>query len=226
MAPRSWLCHRETRDILTPRTLLSVLVLTGGLLAAGARAQSIEPVRGEPAAPRLQDAARRFEVGLVYGLATFTAHHADAVWYDGAPVGADMDLQTTPSVGVEASWEASGNLRLGLRAARRATRLVLGAGADRVRSDLTLTHLDLVVERAFGGGRLRPVLGAAGGAVRAAPDGGAGATWHWSATPAVGVRFTPSARVVLRLLARAPLIWANGSLVAQGDLAAGAALLF
>jgi len=211
---------------LTPRTRLPVLLLAGTLLAAGARAQSIEPVQAEPEAPPAPEAVRRFEVGLVYALVTVTAHHADAVWYDGAPAGPDMDLEATPSAGLEASWEAAGNLRLGLRAAHRATRLVLGEGGDRVRSDLNLLHLDLVVEQAFGGGRLRPVLGAAGGAVRAAPAGGAGATWHWTATPAVGVRFTPSDRVVLRLLARAPLIWANGSLVAQGDVAVGAGVLF
>ncbi|MBE0567541.1 MAG: hypothetical protein IH621_16420 [Krumholzibacteria bacterium] len=195
------------------------------LLAAGpARAQPVGPEQAVGPADR-RAAPGRFELGFVYGLAAFTAGHDDAAWYDGAPTGGGMDLATTPTLGLGLAWSAAADLRFGLRATWQDTRLEVDAAAGTLQTDLSLLHLHLAAEATFGGGRLRPLLGLAAGGTLASAEG-ADAAWHYSAAPELGMRFAVDPRAVLRLTARAPLIWANGTLVPQAEIAAGAALVF
>ncbi|HPF70649.1 MAG TPA: hypothetical protein PLQ13_08280, partial [Candidatus Krumholzibacteria bacterium] len=132
---------------------------------------------------------------------------------------------------VSFAWLPSRSLTVGVRARRQATRLLVDDGGTTSRTDVTLLHLQAEVENAFGRGRVRPLLALAAGGVQVAEGSGAlmrmePSAWHYSVMPAVGVRFAATPRTILRLLLRAPVIWANGDVVAQVDVAGGIAVRF
>ena len=200
------------------RGWLIALLLAAALPAA---AQTVGP---DPAGPVRAVGDRRFEVGLVYGFAVFTNSQSGTEWTESAPQGTELDLETSPSLGLEFAWSAGGNLRLGLRATHQATRLLASDPDTTSRTDMTLLHLHLEIEGTFGQGRVRPLVALAGGGTRA--NAGGAMAWHYSAVPAVGLHFAVDQRVVLRALARLPLIWANGNLVVQQEIAGGLAWRF
>jgi opacity protein-like surface antigen len=189
-------------------------------LALPAAAQTAGPVAPPPPPAELQ-------IGFDYGFAVFTESHADAAWFDGAPAGRDMDLETSPSVGLNALWRpGGGELAFGAAATAQKTRLLLTDGDTTSRTDMTLLHLQLAAALDLGAAALRPVVEIRGGAMAARGEDAGVSTWHYSASAAVGVRYLASERVSLRLLARVPVIWAGGELVAQFETAGGAALHF
>ena len=195
------------------RGWLILLLLTAALPAA---AQTVEP---DPIGPVKAVGVRRFEAGFVYGFAVFTNSQSGTEWTAAAPVGSELDLDTSPSVGLGLAWSADEHLSLGLRAAHQATRLLAGDADTTSRTDMTLLNLLLEVEGTFGPGQVRPLVALAGGGCRV--NAGGAMAWHYTAVPAIGLRFAVDPRVVARVLARLPLIWANGNLVIQQELAAG-----
>ena len=126
------------------RGWLIPLLLAAALPAA---AQTVEP---DPIGPVKAIGVRRFEAGFVYGFAVFTNSQSGTEWTAAAPQGSELDLDTSPSVGLGFAWSAGENLRLGLRAAHQATRLLASDADTTSRTDLTLLHLLLEVERTFG----------------------------------------------------------------------------
>jgi hypothetical protein len=198
--------------------LARALLLLAVAAAGSASGQDQGPVpTGPPPGPGV--AAPRFEAGVAYGFAVFTGRRDGVSWYDDAPVSADMDLETSPSLGAGFAWAAGAHLRVGARAARQETRLLVTdeAGATS-RTDLVLWHLDLELELAFGGGASRPVLTLGGGGALARAEDGSGQEWHGAAALAP--------RWAVRVLVRAPVIWVGGDPVVQVVPTAGAAFLF
>lgn len=200
------------------RSWLILLLLATALPAT---AQTVEP---DPIGPVKAIGVRRFEASLVYGFAVFTNSQSGTEWTEAAPRGTELDLDTSPSLGLGFAWSAGENLRLGLRATHQATRLLASDADTTSRTDMTLLHLQLEIESTFGHGRVRPLVALAGGGSRV--NAGGAMAWHYSAVPTVGLHFAVDRRVVLRALARLPLIWANGNLVVQQELAAGMAWRF
>ena len=194
------------------------------LLLAAALPTAAQTVESDPVGPVQARGVRHFEIAFEYGFWVFTDRQAGTEWTEAAPQGSELDLETSPALGLGLAWSAGENLRLGLRAGHQATRLLADDPDTTSRTDLTLLHLHLEIEGTFGGGRLRPLVALAGGVTRANAAGAM--AWHYSAAPAVGLHFSVDPRVIARLVLRLPLIWANGDLVVQQDVAAGVAWRF
>ncbi len=194
------------------------------LLWAAALPAAAQTVETDPVGPVQVPGIRRFEVALEYGLWVYTDSQTGTEWTGAAAQDAELDLETSPALGLGFAWSAGENLRLGLRATHQATRLLADNADTTSRTDLTLLHLHLELEKTFGHNRVRPLVALAGGGTRA--NAGGAMAWHYSAVPAVGLHFAVDRQVVLRALLRLPLIWANGNLVVQQDLAAGVAWRF
>lgn len=207
------------------RGIARAAALAALVFALPAAAQSVGPGPAGPAAPPA--APRQLEIGFDYGFAVFTESHARTSWFEGAPSSSDMDLENSPSVGLSAMWRPGGGpLALGAAAAAQRTRLLVTDGDATSRTDMTLLHLHLAAALDLGSGALRPVVQVDGGGMMARGEDEGVNTWHYSAAAACGLRYLVSERVSLRLLARVPVIWVGGELVAQFETAGGAALHF